>query len=74
MRADIVAEQHLEIWLLGVREIDDVADPLHPRITRVDICDHCDVEFEVFPSIARAGRTFGEREGRAGVIRGRLAG
>ena len=53
VRADIVAEQHSEIWLLGVREIDDVADPLfpHPRITRVGICDHCDVEFEVFPSI-----------------------
>ena len=57
MRAHVVAKQHGEIGFLGVGEIDDVADALfrHPRIARVNIGDHRDLEFAVFRPIAKAG-------------------
>ena len=76
MRADVVAEQHREIRLLGVGEIYDVADALlrHPWIACVNVGDDRDLEFEVLRPIAKRGRVFDERERRAGLIRGRITG
>ena len=57
MGADIVAEQHREIRLLGVGEIDDVADALfrHPGIAGVNVGDDRDLELEVFAANWEAG-------------------
>ena len=54
MGAHVVAEQHRQVRLLSVGEIDDVADPFfgHPRIACVNIGDDRDLKLEVVGPIA----------------------
>jgi hypothetical protein len=75
MGADVVAEQDGEIRILGVGDIDDLADPLfrHPGIAGMNVGDDRDLEPEVFRPSGKARRVFRERQRRPRLIRGRVA-
>jgi hypothetical protein len=64
VRAHIVAEQHGEIRLLRIGQIDDLSNALfrHPGITGVNIGDYGDRELDILRPVRDLRRVFDERQ------------